>query len=171
MNTAKLSVVLFIALGLAAGVTIPKLWTMCQIKGWLPGAITAQETVTQKWYQSAEEHPRGWDTYWISWSDTDIRTVGLHRINVEPQYWESVAVGDPLEVVRLPNDARPHLRNDIFVSVGNFSFDLALLAVEIGVALIMLVILARNVFVTERQSTLSHKRRALYFIDDPRNVA
>ena len=133
-----------IALGMAFGVTIPKLYKMCQIKGWLPGAPATQETITQKWNETPAEHPRGRDTYWIAWSDDDIRKVGDHRVNVPPDYWNNIDVGDQIDVVRLSGDRWPYLRDGIFVSAGNFVFDGILLATEIGVAIAMIIGLIRN---------------------------
>ena len=136
--------ILVIALGMAFGVTIPKLYKMCQIKGWLPGANATNEIITQKWNQTPAEHPSGRDTYWIAWTDDDIRKVGEHRVNVPPEHWNHLNLGDQIEVVRLSGDGWAYLRDDIFVSVGNFAFDGILLVAEIGVAFAMLVGLNRN---------------------------
>lgn len=131
--------VLVISLVLALGVTIPKLYKMCQIKGWLPGASATQETITQKWHQAAAENPLSRDSYWIAWSAEDIHKVGDHRTNVMPEDWVRLYVGDQIEIVRLSGDRSPYLRDDIFVSAGNFAFDGIFLAAQIGVALTMLM--------------------------------
>lgn len=124
---------LLFALGLALGVTIPKLYKMTQIRGWQPGAIVEQHVITQKWHQSKEEHPRGRDAYWIAWTEDDIRSIGSHRLNVPAETWEAMAPGQPIEIVRFKGDRWPYLRNDpIFASNENFVFDLILLAIEVG---------------------------------------
>lgn len=137
-------IILMVSLGLAFGVTVPKLYKMAQIKAWIPGATTRQETITQKWHQTPEEHRRRRNVYWIAWSDTEIRDVGDHRLNVDEEVWDKLAVGDQIEVVRLPNDPWPYLRNDVFTSTGNFVFDFILLVAEIGVAVGMAVGLVRD---------------------------
>jgi hypothetical protein len=45
-------------------------------------------------------------------------------------------VGDPVEVFRVPGDDGAYLRNGVFVEPGNFVFDLVLLAVTGGVAVV-----------------------------------
>jgi len=124
--------VALLAFGMAFGITLPKLYKMCQIKLWIPGAVLGEERITQKWHQTPAEHPKGRNVYWISWGDTPIREVGAHRTNIEREQWESLRVGALVETVRIPGDPSPYLRrNDIFVSPGNFAFDFALLGVEL----------------------------------------
>ena len=125
--------ILVLALAMAFGSTIPKLYTMCQIKGWCPGAKAAAEIITQKWNQTPAEHPLGLNTYWITWTDDDIRALGVPRLSISPGYWNTLRVGDEIEVIRLPGEY-PHLRNDFFVSATNFAYNGALLVLEIGVA-------------------------------------
>lgn len=128
---------LIVALGVGIGVTGPKLYKMAQIKGWLPGATAADWTVTQKWHQTPNQHPSGRNTYWIATTEEDIRKIGPHRLNVPSEKWESLKEGDKLEIVSVPGDPAPYLRDGIFVSWGNFAFDLALLGVEFGVVGVM----------------------------------
>ncbi len=137
-------IILVVSLGLAFGVTAPKLYKMSQIRGWVPGATSRQETITQKWHQTSAEHPRGRDTYWIAWSDVEIRTVGDHRLNVEGDMWDGFEVGDQIDVVRLPGDRWPYTRDGIFASAGNIAFDCILLLAEIGVAVTMVIGLFRD---------------------------
>jgi hypothetical protein len=129
---------LVMALGLAFGATIPKLYKMCQIKGWVSGATASQQLITQKW-ETPADNPRGRLTYWIAWSDVDIRQVGDHRLNVTSAKWNQLAVGDAIEVIRIPGDRWPYVRDGIFVSPDNFAFDGILLALELGVAVWMIV--------------------------------
>ncbi|MBC8117737.1 MAG: hypothetical protein H7062_25385 [Candidatus Saccharimonas sp.] len=137
-------IVLIAALGVAIAFTVPKLFKMCQIKGWVPGASATNEVITQKWHQTPEQHPSGRDSYWIAWGITDIKTVGGHRLNVPSERWERLNVGDTIEVVRLPGDRWPYLRDGIFVSAENFIFDFLLLNVELGVAIFMVRALIRS---------------------------
>ena len=120
---------------LALYLTGPKLYKMAQISGRLPGAETRQVVVSQKWHQTAAEHPRQRDVYWVAWGETDVRTVGHHRLNFERERWDAISVGDPLELVVLPGGERPYARDGIFASKGNFVIDLVLLVGEIAVAL------------------------------------
>lgn len=122
------------AIGLAVGVTGPKLIRMAKIRGWLPGATTETRTITQTWHQTPDQHPNGRDTYWISWTQEDIHIVGPHRLNVSPEKWSSLQVGQTLEVRSLPNDREIYLEEGIYASTGNFVFDLLLLAAELGTA-------------------------------------
>ncbi|MEM8640717.1 MAG: hypothetical protein AAGG51_18150 [Cyanobacteria bacterium P01_G01_bin.54] len=136
-------IALLVALGLAFGVTIPKLYKMGQIKGWLAGATETTEVITQKWHQTANEHPSERETYWIAWSETDIREIGNHRLNVTQEDWHRVEIGELIEVVSLPTDDHLYLRNGIFVSPENFVFDGVLLVGELTIATIMSIRLAR----------------------------
>jgi hypothetical protein len=131
------------ALGLAIGVTGPKLYKMTQIKGWLPGASVQQRPVTEKWHQTPDDHPNAQDTYWVAFTEDDIRKVGHHRLNVEPEKWESLSEGDSVDVVYVSGSPEPYLRDGIFVSWGNFVFDLVLLGLEVGVVGVMAVQLRR----------------------------
>ena len=121
-----------------AGGTIPKIYRMCQIKGWCPGATATKESITQKWHQTPAENPLGLNTYLITWSDDDIRGLGVPCLSVPPDDWNVLNVGDDIEVIRLP-DGRPYLRNDARVSAVNFAYNGTLLALEVGVAVTMAV--------------------------------
>jgi hypothetical protein len=129
--------VLVIALGLAAAVTVPKLDKMAQIKGWLPGGTVQTRVITGKWHQTPEEDPDGADTYWIALTAGDIRQPGSHRLTLPADQWASLREGDGIEVVYVPGDPQPYRRDGIFVSLGNFLFDVVLLALELGTAGLM----------------------------------
>jgi len=122
------------ALGVAVIVTGPKLYQMARIKGWLGGANSQERVIVEKWNQTPDQHPRGRDTYWISLTEDDIRKRGPHRLNLEPEQWRDLQVGDKIEVVYLPGDPEPYLRDGIYTSWGNFAFDFVLLGLELGVA-------------------------------------
>ena len=128
-----------VALGLAALITIPKLYRMAQIKAWIPGATITREVVAQKWHQLPSEYPRERDVYWISWGPAPIREVGPHRTNLEADDWARVEVGQPVNVVRIPGDEHTYTQNDIFVSTGNFVFDIVLLLIELTVGVAAIV--------------------------------
>lgn len=130
--------------GMAIGVTLPKLYAMTQIRGWIPGAVVRMETVSQKWNQTPAEHPDGRDVYWISWGTKSIREVGPHRLNVEPEEWPGIAIGSPVEIVTVSGDPWPHTRNGIFASNGQFVFDGCLLLAEAIGALLCGVAYARE---------------------------
>jgi hypothetical protein len=104
--------------------TLNKLDRMEQIRGWKPGATVQTEVVRQK-FQDPQNN-----AYWIAFSDESIRRPGPHRMNVEPEVWERLQLGDALEVVYLPDDSHPYTRDGIYASDGNFAFDRALLVIE-----------------------------------------
>ncbi|MGD1906873.1 MAG: hypothetical protein ACFB0C_12880 [Leptolyngbyaceae cyanobacterium] len=117
--------VLLVAFGLTAGITVPKLYKAGQIKGWFPGATTTEETLTQKWHQTP--HPNDSNVYWVAWSEASIQTEGDHRLRVTPERWDELDVGTEIEVIWVGGDRTPYLRDGRFVSVGNLAFDGVLL--------------------------------------------
>jgi hypothetical protein len=126
--------ILVLAAAAALLITVPKLFTMARIRGWLPGASQSTEIIAQKW-----DHPsRRGHAYWIAWSERDIREVGPHRLSVPRDRWERLAVGDRIAIVRLPRHRQPYLRDGIYASTGNFLLDVLILLVEIGVVLAMI---------------------------------
>jgi hypothetical protein len=122
---------LFISTALAVGVTIPKLYKMAQIVGWLPGAEVTTGFITQK---GVDEGMRGRQHYWVSWAIHGGAFSRADRGNVSPEVWAKMRVGDSVEVARVPGDDAGHLRNGVFVEPGNFVFDFVLLALTLGVA-------------------------------------
>lgn len=120
---------------LAVGVTGPKLYKMCQIKGWVPGAEIETVIITQKWNQTPDIHPSGRNTFWISWTEKDIKQIGNHRTNVFEDRWNEISIGDSIEVIHVIGDRSPYLRDDIFVTAENFLFDIALLIGELSMAI------------------------------------
>ncbi len=138
-NTTMLPLVIGgVALCVAVLMTGPKLFGMCQIKGWVPGATVRTELITQKWHEMRSEFDEISHVYWIAWGRRPIREVGDHRLNLEPEQWEAVRVGDRVEIIRVPGDSWPHTRDGIFVSPGNFQFDIGLLIAELIVAALSL---------------------------------
>jgi hypothetical protein len=141
----RYSVILIASLILAL-YTGNKLYTMAQVRGFVPGARVTQQTVTQKYIGFGK---RG-DVYWISWTKEDIRKVGDHRTNLEYDEWVKYEEGDPIEVIYANNSSTPFLRNDIFTTNGNFVFDGLLLTAELGTACFMIFLLFKTTRRTER---------------------
>jgi hypothetical protein len=125
------AVALVASIALGCGVTGPKLYKMAQIRGWQPGAKVTTRWITDK---GVNQDMRGRQFYWVSWANHNGAPTAADRDNVSPEVWESMKVGDPVEVVRVPGDDGAYLRNGVFVELGNFVFDLVLLAVALGVA-------------------------------------
>ena len=123
----------FIAIGLllAAGVTIPKLYRMAQIRGFIGGAVTEEKVITRVWHQTPDGQ-NGKNIYWISWTADDIKKKGDHRINVEKELFERIKVNDKVPFVKIPGESELYLPNGIYASTGNFIFDGALLFIELG---------------------------------------
>ncbi len=122
------------ALAVAALFTGPKVYRMAQIRGFVPGAQVSAETVVEKWHQTPEQHHDGRDVFWVTWSESDIRARGSHRLNLPEELWNTVTVGGPIEIVRLEGGSEPHHRQGIYASNGNLAFDLILLGVLLFLA-------------------------------------
>ena len=119
-------------LGLAGALfTFNKLERMKQIRGVKPGATPKMQAVLEKW-----ESDRA---CWIRIADGDIRRHGPHRLNLESEEWDKLELGEPIEVMYLPDDATPYLRNGIYASDGNLEFDGGLLVMEIVVSVVSLL--------------------------------
>jgi hypothetical protein len=120
---------LIVSIGLASLMTGPKLYRMARIVGWQPGAEVATRWVAHK---GVDNDMRGRKFHWVSWA---IDGSPTDRDNVSPEVWESMKVGDAVEVVFVPGtNEKAHLRKGVFVEEGNFVFDFILLGVEILVA-------------------------------------
>jgi len=103
--------------------TILKLEEMTEIKG----SVAVRERVVRK----TTEHGKRSD-YCYFWSPQKVQT--------DCGYWNSVQVGDTIDVVTVEGDR--HVRGgEIYASEGNFAFDKALLVLELGGALVCVVIL------------------------------
>jgi hypothetical protein len=124
---AKRILLLIVCVSLAL-VTTHKLYIMCAIKRWLPGAQAHGYRVRQKLVTKEELE----DAYWISWTSEDIRQPGNHRTNIPREQWANLRIGDPVEIITVGDDPAPYVRDDIFVSPGNFGFDIVLLVAEVS---------------------------------------
>jgi hypothetical protein len=118
-------------MGLA--ITVPKLYRMSAIKGWIPGATTHIYRVTQKTVHQSDYG----DVHWIGWTSRDVDEPGNHRINVGADQWARLQNGDPIEILTVGNDPTPELRDGVYTEPGNFAFDVVLLLLEIaGIVLV-----------------------------------
>lgn len=105
-----------------------KLRKMFTIRGWLPGARVEMKVITGK-----QKTPgRHGSSYWISWDNKSPSTTGHHRVNLNHDQWETISLGDEIEVRYIGKDKSPYLPTGIYASIGNFGFDLILLIVELG---------------------------------------
>ncbi|HEY9062227.1 MAG TPA: hypothetical protein VIO64_17265 [Pseudobacteroides sp.] len=139
----RIAIIIFAGF-LALGVTGPKLIKMAQIKGWVTGAEIKVEEITQKWNQTPDIHPSGRNTFWISWGNQDISVRGNHRTNVEKEIWDSINIGDKIELVYVPGDTSAYLKDGIFVGPGNFIFDIVLLLGELTTVFIFIIQLIKS---------------------------
>src|SRR5712671_4298882 len=92
------------ALGMAAIVTVPKLYRMFEIKGWVSGRTSSREVVLQKWY----EHTDKYDSYWIGWGPEPVQQVSSNRINIEEDDWNRLQIFDHIDIVRIPGSRWPY---------------------------------------------------------------
>ncbi len=112
-------------------ITVPKLYEMFQIKGWVPGGVPLQVTVTSKWHETADEARDGRETYWVAWNGSDITVRGKHRTNMFQEQWEAIKIGDTQDIVYIPWSDDTYLKDGVYVSFGNFVFDFVLLTLEL----------------------------------------
>lgn len=129
----RFMVILAVACGMML-FTGNKLHTLAQARGWLPGARTETHAITQM----AILDGKYGESYWVSWTNTSIRTQGDHRTNLQYDDWATLRIGDPIEITFVGKSSTPYLKNDIDTSNGNFIFDGVLLALELGVSLLMI---------------------------------
>ena len=109
-----------------------KLYKMAQIKGFVPG----RKLVTQLVTGSGEQQGRREMVYWISWGGADWRVPSNNRTNLPEEIWENHPVGSEIQLVQ--HGETFYHPNGIFVSPGNFVFDVFLMlvwAVGVGWAL------------------------------------
>ena len=145
--------VFFLILGVAGVLmTTIKIEKIEQIRGWKPGAVAEMEVVRQKF-----EDPQN-ETCWIALTNESIRRPGPHRTNLQPEIWDRLRIGDPIEIVRLPGDSTPYTRDGIFASDGNYALDHIFLVVEYAVIVVSIVgavavlgVLALGEFVRSRK--------------------
>jgi hypothetical protein len=146
--------VIWIVLGLLAlwllSITGPKLYTMTQIRGWLPGASSLEKTITGKASQDytvtdtrSNRRDRSGTNYLIAWDEQDVLQVGPNRINLERAAWDELQIGDSIELIKLPKSESYYLRKGIFASNGNFVFDALVFVSELALLAISLIKLFR----------------------------
>jgi hypothetical protein len=110
-------------------ITVPKLYTMCALRGWVPGAQGRLHRVTQKLVTSKINGPG--NVYWVSWNREDIHKIGNHRIDLPLERWQVTNIGDPIEIITVGRNTTPFLPNDGFANGFNFGFDIMLLSAEV----------------------------------------
>ena len=126
---------ILVVAALLGSYTSYKIWMMCQIRGWVPGATTRVEQVTQKHISAG----RGGNAYWVSWTDEPIQNPGNHRLNLTSEQWHAVDLGESIEVVYATGSSTPNTRDGIYADNGNFIFDGLLLIAEITTIIAMIV--------------------------------
>lgn len=131
------AVLLLSALALALLISGPQLYWRSQIKGIIPGATEHTRTVLEKWHQTPAEHPRNRNVYWLRIAQGDIREEGQHRIHLPPTPWRKIDTGSELKLVSTSRSSTLYMPEGIHTSAGNFIYDLALLALELGCAALM----------------------------------
>lgn len=134
MPRSTLALIIFVVCCLLAVFTGFKLYRMAQIRGWVPGAKITTYTVTQK---AVTKGWRGRDAYVISWKNENIQTPSHNRVFVPYEKWKNIRIGSQVDIARVGNSEEPYLLDDIYVSDGNFVFDIMLLCTELGVACLM----------------------------------
>jgi len=119
---------------------------MYQITGSVGGASIVTYQVRQKWDEfSWNPHTEEMEhTYWVSWTDQNIREPGAHRTSLLPEKWTSLNLGDPIEITYVTRDPVPYVRNDIFDSDDNFRFDYILLFAEVSAAVGLMLKIIRT---------------------------
>jgi hypothetical protein len=129
----KRVVISVVLVGVAFFVTIPKLYRMAQIRGFIAGGVIQPLPILEKWHQTPAEHHKGRNVWWLRLHPGDIRQPGNHRANVEKSQWESFKVGQTIETVAIPGDKSIYLlRGDIYAETSHFVIDFLLLGAELG---------------------------------------
>lgn len=109
-------------------VTVPKLHKMAVIVGWLPGAVSYQGIVTEKWesaYKIEKYHDLSWH---IEETLNPPKTDGNSRANYAD--WERLEVGSFIRIVAVGKEC--FYEKSIYTDTGNFAFDFCLLAGEVA---------------------------------------
>jgi len=117
--------------------TSAKLYKMTAIRGWVPGAIYKEHVVTDKRVLDGEYGP----AHWIAWEGADITQRSTFRETLDEEQWETINIGDKVAIAYYRDDPEPYKLDGIYVSPGNFVFDLILLIGEILVIIILVRLL------------------------------
>lgn len=80
------------------------------IRDWLPGTIVQEEVILEKWHELPRSS-RYADQYWVRIDDGNIQYAGNHRLDLPEKMWAELKLGESLEIVRIPGDEQPYLRN------------------------------------------------------------
>jgi hypothetical protein len=133
----------FILIALVVWLTLftsAKLYKMAAIRGWMPGAIYKEHVVTDKRALEDEYGP----VYWVAWEGGDITQRSNLRENLDEEQWSAIKVGDKVAIAYYRGAPEPYKPDGIFVSLGNFGFDLVLLFGEILLTITLVRLLLRQ---------------------------
>lgn len=119
-------------LGLA-GFFIGKLYEMAAIRGWVPGAVYRTHVITDMQVLDGDYGP----AYWIAWDGAPIARRSHQRENLERDQWARLAVGDTVTMAYYRDDPTPNSPDGIYVSLGNFVFDIVLLSCALLLACVL----------------------------------
>jgi hypothetical protein len=134
-----------------AGFTTSKLHAMRQIRGELPGAKTERQIITDLWESPAVGTSS--PGHWVAWNGWDVHKSGSQRAFLAKEAWRRYHRGDAIEIVTVPGDDSPYLRDGIYASDGNLAFDRTLQMVEFGILGVSLAGAAVLALVLRRRPT------------------
>jgi hypothetical protein len=113
-----------------------RLYTEAQVKGWIPGATVTPAIITQKGIDPRRGFRVYEDTYWVSWEYGEVRDSWDRRVRVSPEVWKGMHLGDPIEVIHVPSEDRPYLRNGMGLEWSIFVPSVGMLAIAVVVFLV-----------------------------------
>lgn len=137
------------------GITITpyKLYISLQIHGYLPGAKIVVQTAQDKWHESLPQN----DIYWISFDkEKSIKSPGQHRTNLNKKTWNSIRIGDGIEMIAVHGSNDLYAKNGIYASWGNFIIDIVFFAMT------YLCFLPLALFLTIRRKRKQKKNSSYY---------
>jgi len=136
MKVNKPFVVIVLLVGLVAlAFTSYKIYTMAQIRGWLPGAKVTTCTVTAKfedWWTRIQKNGA------FTLDCPNLQRVPGHRVQLSYELWLNIGVGTSIPVVQVAGlyGADLFVQNDLGSSDGDFAVDAMFLMGEVLVSLI-----------------------------------
>jgi hypothetical protein len=137
LNKPALFILLLVGLGTLA-FTSYKIYTMAQIRGWLPGAKATTCTVTAKYEDVWSRIQRGGA---FTLDCPNLQRVPGHRVQLSYELWLKIGVGTSIPIVRVGGLYGEELfvQNDLGSSDGDFAVDSMFLMGEVLVSLIALL--------------------------------
>ena len=126
------NLVISIGIGLLGTfITVPRLYKMFQIKGYISGATLTTNYVTKKWV--SDSHLRYETHYNISWAEDTVNIKENQVDNIDKETWKNMNVGYTINVVSFRSDKKAYTNNSLYVANGNFILDFVLLAGQLFV--------------------------------------